>query len=136
MGQFGLLLAAGVVLHLAATPAVAASPSGNPETRLDCPPGPGDPLVYIDIYDGPPEQQADLVPDQHSNPASMTAWNIWALEAGPAHLYVKCGYGKRLEGPYSRTEVITLPDTVKNCRADFKTGPAKNQLTLQRFSCR
>jgi hypothetical protein len=96
---------------------------------------PGQTLVYVDIFDGPPENQADLVPDQHSSAAAKTAWNTWQLEAGPDGLFVTCGYGQKLEGPYSRMETIRLPDTTKRCRADFKTGPEKGDLTLVRFSC-
>ena len=92
--------------------------------------------MYVDIFDGPPENQADLVPDQHSAPASKTAWNIWQLEAGPDGLFVTCGYGKALAGPYSHLETIRLPGTVKTCRAYFKSGPGPSDLTLQRFSCR
>ena len=107
-----------------------------PATALACPAMPGQTLVYVDIFDGPPENQADLVPDQHSAPAGKTTRNTWELAAGPDGLYVKCGYGKRLEGPYSRVETIRLPDTVKTCRAGFKTGPGASDLTLQKFACR
>ena len=47
-----------------------------------------------------------------------------------------CGYGKKLEGPYSRMEAIRLPDTVKTCRVDFEPGRQVNDLMLQKFSCR
>jgi hypothetical protein len=102
-------------------------------TALECPTLPGETLVYVDIYDGLPENQADLVPDEHS--ASGKVWNTWELEAGDDGLFVKCGYGKKLEGPYSRMETIRLPDTVKACRADFKPGPKPADLTLTKFSC-
>jgi len=120
--------AAAALLMLAA--ANAAAP-----VALACPAIAGQTLVYIDIFDGPPEKQADLVPDQYSSPDSKTAWNTWQLEAGPDGLFVTCGYGKKLEGPYSRMETIRLPDTTKSCRADFKTGPRQGDLTLVRFSC-
>jgi hypothetical protein len=136
MGQFGLLLATGLALPAAAVPAIAAEASGTPPVQLQCPTIAGATLVYVDIFDGAPEDKADLVPDQHAAPASKTAWNAWQLEAGPSGLYVTCGYGKALAGPYSRMETIRLPDTVSACRADFKTGPGRNDLTLQRFSCR
>ena len=73
--------------------------------------------------------------DGYRWPASKTAWNSWQLEAGPDGIYVTCGYGKKLEGPYSRMETIRLPNTVQSCRADFKTGPKQGNLTLVRFSC-
>jgi hypothetical protein len=115
---------------------ILAAGTAPPATALACPAIAGQTLVYVDIFDGPPEKQADLVPDQHSAPASKTAWNTWQLDAGADGLYVTCGYGKKLEGPYSRTETIRLPDTVRTCRADFKTGPGASDLTLQKFSCR
>jgi hypothetical protein len=114
---------------------LAAATTTAPEA-LQCPVIAGQTLVYIDIYDGPPEQQADLVPDQHQDKASKTAWNTWDLYQNPERIYVKCGYGTRLEAPYSRTEFIILPQTAKTCRADFKTGPKPTDLTLQKFSCR
>jgi hypothetical protein len=114
---------------------ILAAASATP-VALQCPAIPGETLVYIDIYDGPPENEADLVPDQHQDRANKTAWNIWQLYQNPERVYVKCGYGKHLEGPYSRTEFIMLPETAKTCRADFKVGPKPTDLTLQKFSCR
>jgi hypothetical protein len=109
--------------------------STNPSVALQCPAPAGDALVYVDIYDGPPENNADLVPDQYQDKAKKTAWNTWELYQNPERIYVKCGYGQRLEGPYSRTEFIMLPQTAKACRADFKIGPKPTELTLQKFSC-
>ena len=105
-----------------------------PAADIGCPAAAGQRLVYIDVYDGPPEKEADLVPDQHK--AAGRAWNTWELAAGPDGIWVKCGYGKKLEGPYARVENVRLPDTVKSCRADFTTGPGRNELTLQKFACR
>ncbi|HEU0217887.1 MAG TPA: STY0301 family protein [Stellaceae bacterium] len=110
--------------------------TATPPVALQCPAIAGETLVYIDVYDGPPENQADLVPDQHQNRANKTAWNTWELYQNPERIYVKCGYGARLEGPYSRTEFIMLPESAKTCRADFKIGPKPTDLTLQKFSCR
>jgi hypothetical protein len=115
---------------------ILAAASAMPPVALECPAIEGQGLVYIDIYDGPPENQADLVPDQHQDRANKTAWNSWELYHNPEGIYVKCGYGRRLEGPYSRTEFIMLPETAKTCRADFKIGPKPTDLTLQKFSCR
>lgn len=125
----------GTAVSAAAALVMLAAANAAAPVALACPAIAGQTLVYIDIFDGPPEQQADLVPDQHSSPASKTAWNTWQLEAGPDGLFVTCGYGKKLEGPYSRMETIRLPDTTKSCRADFKTGPGQGDLTLVRFSC-
>ncbi|MFZ2004355.1 MAG: STY0301 family protein [Stellaceae bacterium] len=110
--------------------------SADPSVALQCPAPVSDALVYIDVYDGPPANNADLVPDQHQDKANKIAWNTWELYQNPERIYVKCGYGKRLEGPYSRTEFIMLPETAKSCRADFKIGPKPTDLTLQKFSCR
>jgi hypothetical protein len=118
-----------VLLTLAGWPAIAASPSGCPEI-------PGQKLVYVDVFDGPPEQLADLVPDQHVDRARKRAWNIWQLKAGPEGLFVMCGYGKALAGPYSQRETIRLPDSTRLCRADFRSGPGQSALTLMGFLCR
>ena len=115
---------------------ILAAASAAPPVALECPTIAGQKLVYIDVYDGPPEQQADLVPDQHQDKAKKIAWNSWELYQNPERIYVKCGYGQRLEGPYSRTEFIMLPETAKTCRADFTIGPKATDLTLQKFSCR
>jgi len=115
---------------------ILAASTAAPPTALECPAIPGQALVYIDVYDGPPENQADLVPDQHQDKARKTAWNTWELYQNPERIYVKCGYGARLEGPYSRTEFIMLPETAKTCRADFRIGAKPTDLTLQKFACR
>lgn len=115
---------------------ILAAASAAPPVALECPAIPGQTLVYIDIYDGPPENLADLVPDQYQDKAKKTAWNTWELYQNPERIYVKCGYGTRLEGPYSRTEFIMLPETAKTCRADFKIGPKPTDLTLHKFACR
>jgi hypothetical protein len=115
---------------------ILAASTAAPPTALECPAIPGQTLVYIDVYDGPPENQADLVPDQYQDKARKTAWNTWELYQNPERIYVKCGYGARLEGPYSRTEFILLPQTAKTCRADFKIGAKPSDLTLQKFACR
>jgi hypothetical protein len=105
-----------------------------PSVALECPLLPGQTLVYVDIFDGPPEKQADLAPDDTKKQAGVTS-NIWQLAAGPDGLYVKCGYGKALAGPYSQVETIRLPAAAKTCRADFKTGPGAGDLTLAHFAC-
>jgi hypothetical protein len=120
--------AAAALLILAATAA--------PPVALECPAITGQTLVYIDIYDGPPEKQADLAPDDSKKQPGGGVANIWQLAPGADGLFVKCGYGKKLEGPYSRTEMIRLPDAVKTCRADFKGGAKPDDLVLQKFSCR
>jgi hypothetical protein len=122
-------------MSVAAGLLILAAASATPPVALQCPAIPGQTLVYIDIFDGPPENQADLAPDA-SRTAAGAAWNTWELSPGPEGLFVKCGYGKKLEGPYSRTETIRLPDTAKSCRADFKTGPGKSDLILVKFACR
>jgi hypothetical protein len=105
-----------------------------PPVALTCPAIEGETLVYVAVFDGPPEQKSDLAPEEHE--ASGKVWNTWDLEADTDGLFVQCGYGKKLEGPYSRMETIRLPDTVKACRVDFKPGPGPTDLTLQKFSCR
>ena len=115
---------------------ILAAASTVPPVALECPVIAGEALVYIDIYDGPPENQADLAPDTTLTPSAGKSSNLWQLEAGPDGLFVKCGYGEKLEGPYSRTELIRLPETVHRCRADFTGGAKPNDLTLRKFSCR
>jgi hypothetical protein len=124
------------MMATAATLLILAAAGTTPPEALECPMLPGKTLVYIDVYDGPPENEADLVPDQHEDKASKTAWNTWELYQNPERIYVKCAYGQRLIGPYSQTEFIMLPATAKTCRADFKTGPKLADLTLKKFSCR
>ena len=133
MSRFEMLRSATAVsavalLVLADWAAIAASPFG-------CPEFPGQKLVYVDIFDGPPEKLADLVPDQHIDRARKRPWNIWQLKASPEGLFVTCGYGKALAGPYSRRETIRLPDSTRLCRADFRTGAGQSALTLMGFSC-
>jgi len=133
MSRFEMLRSAKAVsavalLTLAGWPAIAASSFGCPEI-------PGRKLVYVDIFDGPPDKLADLVPDQHIDKARKRAWNIWQLKAGLEGLFVKCGYGKALVGPYSWTETVRLPGSTRLCRADFRTGRGQSALTLTGFSC-
>ena len=70
------------------------------------------------------------------NPSAGNVSNLWQLVASPGGLYVKCGYGKLLAGPYSQVETIRLPATAKSCSADFKTGTGAGDLTLTKFSCK
>ncbi len=123
-------------MSAAAALLILAAASVNSPVALECPAISGQTLVYIDIFDGPPENQADLAPDDSKQQPNGGTANTWQLSPGPDGLFVKCGYGKKLEGPYSRTEMIRLPDTAKSCRADFKTGPGPNDLALTHFSCR
>ena len=71
-----------------------------------------------------------------STPTKDTVANTWQLVFGKDGLFVKCGYGKSLAGPYSHIETIRLPQTAKTCRADFKTGPGAGDLTLTHFACK
>jgi len=119
--------AAGLLLLVAASTA---------PTALECPMVPGQTLVYVDLFDGPPEQQADLAPDKTIKPSAGNLSNLWQLAASKNGLFVKCGYGKSLAGPYNQIETIQLPATVKTCRADFKTGPGAGDLTLTKFACK
>jgi len=123
-------------MSAAAALMILAAASATPGTANQCPTIAGQTLVYVDIFDGPPGNQADLAPDEHPSPTTKRGWNTWDLTAGPDGLYVKCGYGKVLEGPYNRIETIRLPDMVKSCRADFTMDPKGNFVTLLHFSCK
>ena len=114
---------------------ILAAASATPPVVLECPAIAGQKLVYIDIFDGPPENHADLAPDDTKQAGGLTT-NTWRLSLGADGLYVKCGYGKKLEGPYSRVETIRLPDTAKSCRAEYKIGTKPSALTLTKFACR
>jgi len=114
---------------------LAAATATPPAVASECPAVAGQTLVYIQIFDGPPEKKADLAPDQ-TKKQGATTWNIWKLYAGPDGLYVNCSYGKTLAGPYDQTETIKLPATAKTCRADFKIGPKPSDLTLTHFVCK
>jgi len=108
-----------------------------PPVVLECPAVAGERLVYINIFDGPPEQDADLAPDTTMRPAPGKLSNVWKLDAGSDKgIFVKCAYGTKLAGPYSRLETIHLPETVKGCRADYQSGSKPDDLTLTHFSCR
>jgi hypothetical protein len=67
------------MMATAAALLILAAAGTTPPEALECPVLPGKTLVYIDVYDGPPENEADLVPDQHEDKASKTAWNTWEL---------------------------------------------------------
>jgi hypothetical protein len=86
---------------------ILAAANATPAVALACPSLPGEALAYIGVFDGPPEQQADLAPDQHKS-AGGTATNVWQIK---------------------------LPADAKTCRADYKTGQRPDDLTLQTFSC-
>jgi hypothetical protein len=142
-----LILAAASVMSAPAmaaepTPLVPPAPAATPAppaalpvpTALECPAIDGQTLVYISVFDGPPEKNADLAPDRYVKRAGITT-NTWQLYRDPDGRYVKCGYGKSLAGPYNVIETIKLPDTAKTCHADYKPGPGAGDLTLQKFSC-
>jgi hypothetical protein len=113
-----------------------AAASAAPAAAFQCPAVAGQTLVYIAVFDGPPERQVSLAPDQSTPSAGGKTANVWDLQAGADGLYVTCGYGKKLEGPYSRMETIRLPDTVKTCRAAYLAAPGTGSLALTRFSCK
>jgi hypothetical protein len=114
---------------------ILAAATASPQAG-QCPSFPGQTLAYIGIFDGPPEERADLAPDENGSQAGK-AWNVWKLTPGPRGFFVNCSYGKTLEGPYSRTEVVRLPDSLTSCRAEYKvTGGATGGLSLTNFSCR
>lgn len=105
-----------------------------PPSHRECPEIPGQTLVYVHTFDGSPENQADLVPDQHIEQGKRAA-NIWQLNSGPEWLFVKCGYGKTLVGTYSRIKTLRSPESTRARRAEFRTGRGRSDLTLIRFSC-
>jgi hypothetical protein len=123
-------------MSAAAALLILAAASAPPAAALECPAVPGQTLAYVDLFEGPPENQSDLAPDRTIKPSAGNVSNLWQLVVGPDGLYVKCGYGKSLAGPYNQVETIRLPATAKSCRADFKTGPGAGDLTLTHFACK
>jgi hypothetical protein len=114
--------------------APAQPPTPPTPTALECPAIEGETLVFISIFEGPPEKNADLAPDRYIKRPGITT-NTWQLYSDPNGRYVKCGYGKSLAGPYKVIETIKLPDTAKICHADYKPGPGAGDVTLIKFSC-
>jgi hypothetical protein len=81
-----------------------------------CPLRHGNPLKFVDIFDGSPEEQATLVPDR--NGASSGYWDLaYVFEAGRT-VGVRCKYrnGETRDG--------TIRRKVKRC--DYRIDSAKN----------
>jgi hypothetical protein len=80
-----------------------------------CPAKPGNPLRYVDVFDGLPEEQATLVPDQAGARAGY--WDLgYVFDAGRA-VTVRCRYrnGTSLD--------VTIQKKVNRC--NYRINRAK-----------
>ncbi|HWE98913.1 MAG TPA: STY0301 family protein [Caulobacteraceae bacterium] len=57
----------------------------------------GAPLTSVSVFDGPPSEQADLVPDtSHRRKAgSRSSWDVGYLYQAGRKVFVACRYGPR-----------------------------------------
>lgn len=97
-----------------------AVPAARAET---CPPFKDQqPLASVDVFDGPVEEMADLVPDASTigKDHAHASWKIGHIYDGGHAVYVKCVY----RGP-KNTAVVKLARKVGTCVFDrMKDKPA------------
>lgn len=78
-----------------------------------CPARSGQFPRYLSVFDGPPEEMADLVPDTDS--AGSSFWDLaYVYDAGRI-VTIRCKYA---DGTIAD---MPLPDRIKRCR--YKPGP-------------
>lgn len=72
-----------------------------------CPARQGNPLRYVDVFDGPPQEHATLVPDQDGT--SSGHWDLGYVYDAGRIVTVRCKYrnGKKLD--------VRIPTKVDRC---------------------
>ena len=52
------------------------------------------PLVSVDVFDGPPTQRADLVPDysHRTTHGAVASWNVASTYTAGRHIFLVCTY--------------------------------------------
>lgn len=89
---FSLLNSVAIVAWAAMSVSAFAGEGGCPKTHA------GGHLVTATLFDGPPSEHADLMPDtfHESKSGSRSEWDVaYIFEAG-RHLFVECQYGPKV----------------------------------------
>jgi hypothetical protein len=87
----------------------------------------GAPLVTVTLFDGPPSEHADLMPDtvHESNSGSKSEWDVaYIFEAG-RRLFVECQYGPKI------TPVIIEPSPSTSKCEFLSQGVGKKSLVCR-----
>lgn len=109
-------------LALAAICAALLAPAACAEGDASCPPAQeGIRLKTVALFDGPPEELADLVPDRFHDAGgtAQSEWDVRYIFHAGRHLYVRCGYGP------SRAAVVLKP-AASTARCVFVSQPDGN----------
>jgi hypothetical protein len=88
MPRIGALAGLGLVTALA----FAACAQQGQAQAVACPARPGDPLQNIDVFDGPPEEQAYLVPDNATD--ERGSWSLAYVYNAGRFVTLRCKYGR------------------------------------------
>ena len=92
---------------------ICALPACAVAADLSCPPSShGSPLKTVTVFDGPPEELADLVPDTYRKTADggTSMWNVAYIFAQGRQLNIRCDYGSQ-----TAPVVIQPPASVVTC---------------------
>lgn len=84
-----------------------------------CPSGKRQPLRFVDVYDGPPEELASLVPDQAKQKSGY--WKLAYVYDAGRFVTIRCKYAD------GETSDVKLADKVRRC--DYRID-AKKALRL------
>ena len=78
------------------------------------------PLAQVSVFDGPPEEQADLVPDRSEGTAGSlhSEWDLGYLYDQGRNAVLVCRYGKS-------ADPVTVPITRKVARCVFRAHGGK-----------
>ena len=79
--------------------ALALAPALASAEEFGCPSAhSGGPLVSATLFDGPPSEHADLMPDHYrkSKRGGQSDWNVAYIFQAGRRLYVECQYGSKI----------------------------------------
>jgi hypothetical protein len=88
------------------------------------------PLIQVDVFDGPPEQLADLVPDvgQGTGDHAYAEWNVAYIFDDGRNVYLVCKYGNQ---PSKEALTVKVVKRVKRCIYRTHPGSQPAELTCK-----
>jgi hypothetical protein len=93
--------------------------------EMKCPPLHGkNPLSGVSVYDGPPDEMADLISDKSSGEGDQirASWEVGYIHDAGRSVYLVCKYGKH--------ETITVKAENKVQTCIYRTHPGKTPVEV------
>ena len=101
---------------------LAATPTSTLASEIDCPKiHEGSHLTTVTLFDGPPSEHADLMPDsfRKTGNGSRSGWDVAYIFKAGRQLFVECQYG-----PNASTVILEPGPSTYKC--EFLSGGEKN----------